>query len=213
MIQVINFSRVARAARWLIAVCLFGCTLGPAETSPVRTYVLDPHLAAPAAAVRRPDATLLISLPKAEPGFDTARMAYVPRQHELGYYAFSQWADTPGRMLLRVLAHAMARTRLWTVVAQVPSGLRPDYRMDCDSLVLEQQFVSRPSRVRLALRAQLIDVKGESIIGARHFEIFQTSSSEDAYGGVVAANQAATDLLDELSHWAAALMDEDSPER
>lgn len=213
MTQPSHVNRVARVARWLIAVTLFGCSMGPTETTPVRTYVLDPDLGTPARVVRRNDATLLISLPKAEPGFDTARMAYVPRQHELGYYAFSQWADTPGRMLLRVLAHAMARTGRWTDVAQAPSALRSDYRMDCDSLALEQQFISRPSRVRLALRAQLIDVKRESVIGARYIEIFQASPSEDAYGGVVAANQAAAKLLDELSYWAVTLMDEDPPER
>jgi cholesterol transport system auxiliary component len=174
---------------------------------------LEPDVVTPAGVVRHNDATLLVSLPKAQPGFDTARMAYVLRQHELGYYAFSQWVETPGRMLLRVLARAMERTGRWYVVAQPPSAVRPDYRMDCDSLALEQQFISRPSRVRLALRAQLIDVKRDSIIGARHFEIFQTSPSEDAYGGVVAANQAAAKLLDEVSNWAMALMDEDPPER
>jgi len=48
-------------------------------------------------------------------------------------------------------------------------------------------------------------------MGARNFEILETSSSEDAYGGVIAANQAATKLLDELSYWVVTVMDEDLP--
>jgi cholesterol transport system auxiliary component len=179
----------------------------------VRTYLLEPNFAAktiPADAVRGDRATLLISVPKAQPGFDTPRMAYLLRPHELSYYAFNQWVDTPGRMMLRFLAHAMESSGLWRAVAQTPSLVRADYRLDCDNLVLEQQFFSR-SQVRLALRAQLVDIKRQTVIGARNFEVFAASPSEDAYGGVLAANEASAKLLDELTSWVAMLMDEYSP--
>ncbi len=204
---------VGRMAGCLIAVALYGCSLGPAETGPVRTYLLNPDFFISANVARNNHASLLISVPKGQPGFDTPRMAYLLRQHELGYYAFSQWVDTPGRMLLRGLAQTMEATGRWYAVVQAPSTVRPDYRLDCDNVALEQQFFSQPSRVRFALRAQLVDAKRQSIIGARNFEVLETSSSEDAYGGVIAANQAATKLLDELSYWVVTVMDEDLPYR
>jgi cholesterol transport system auxiliary component len=212
MTRLSNIFAVARVACCLIAVALCGCSLGPAETTPVRTYLLDPNFAGRTIspnAVQNNHATLLISLPKAQPGFETPRMAYLLRQHELSYYAFNQWVDTPGRMMLRLLAQAMEATGLWRAVVQAPSPIRADYRLDCDNLVLEQQFFSR-GRVRLGLRAQLIDVKRQSVMGVRNFEVFEDSLSEDAYGGVVAANKASAKLLDALTHWVASVM-EDRP--
>jgi cholesterol transport system auxiliary component len=202
---------VARVACCLIAGSLYGCSLGPAETNPVHTYLLDPNFAAKAISTdgaHNDQTILLVSVPKARPGFDTPRMAYLLRQHELSYYAFNQWIDTPGRMMLRPLAQAMEGTGLWRAVVQAPAPIRADYRLDCDNLVLEQQFFS-PSRVRLGLRAQLIDIKRQTVMGMRNFEIFEDSLSEDAYGGVVAANKAAAKLLDELIYWIASVMDED----
>ncbi len=202
---------VVRRVSWLIGLALYGCSIGPAETTPVRTYLLDPDIAIKnisANSARSDRAILLIGVPKAQSGFDTARMAYLPRPHELSYYAFNQWADTPGRMLQRPLAQAMETTGLWRAVVQTSSPVRADYRLDCDNLVLEQQFFSR-SQVRLALRAQLIDVRRQRVIGAHSFEIFEPSSSEDAYGGVVAANRASTKLLDQLTDWLTTVMEEE----
>lgn len=215
MTQVSNIFAVGRIACCLIAVALYGCSIGPAETTPARTYLLNPDISVRKIAANRArndHATLLISVPKAQPGFETPRMAYLLRQHELSYYAFNQWVDTPGRMMLRLLAQAMERSGLWRAVVQTPSPVRADYRLDCDNLVLEQQFFSR-SRVRLGLRAQLIDIKRQTVIGVRNFEVFEGSLSEDAYGGVVAANEAAAKLLDELTSWVATVMDEDMPAR
>lgn len=211
MTRLSNIFAVARVACCLTGVALYGCSLGPAETTPVRTYLLDPSFAAKTISPKpvQNNATLLISLPKAQPGFETPRMAYLLRQHELSYYAFNQWVDTPGRMMLRLLAQAMEATGLWRAVVQAPSPIRAEYRLDCDNLILEQQFFSR-GRVRLGLRAQLIDVKRQSVMGVRNFEVFEDSLSEDAYGGVVAANKASAKLLDALTDWVAAVM-EDRP--
>jgi cholesterol transport system auxiliary component len=128
-------------------------------------------------------------------------MVYLLRPHEVSYYAFNQWADTPARMLMRLLALALEERKLWAAVFQMPGPVPPDYRIDSDNLVMEQQFFSKPSRVRLALRAQLIDMKRRIIMDSRGFEIFEEAPTEDAYGGVIAANRAAARLLDEVAAW------------
>jgi len=189
---------------------LYGCSIGPANRSPPRTYLLNPDFSFRSFSAntgRTYPATLLVSVPKAQPGFDTPRMAYLVRPHEVSYYAFNQWADTPSRMLAALLAQAMEMTGLWRAVVQAPSTVRTEYRLDCDNLVLEQQFFSA-SRVRLALRAQLIDVKRQSVIDARDFEVFEDAPSDDAYGGVIAANRATAKLLEGVVEWTVAIMDE-----
>ena len=58
-----------------------------------------------------------------------------------------------------------------------------------------------PRRVRPALRAQLIEVKRQSVLATRYFELFETARSEDAYGGVLAANLASARLNTEMVEW------------
>jgi len=144
---------------------------------------------------------LLVNPPRALAGFDTSQMVYLRRPHEVSYYAANQWVDTPGRMLSSLLVQAMRSTGLWRAVVQAPSAVRADYLLDCDNLVLEQQFFSQPSRVRLALRAQIVETKNHAILGTRYFEIFEAATSDDAYGGVVAANRATAQLLGEMADW------------
>jgi cholesterol transport system auxiliary component len=195
---------------WLVVflLALAACSIGPSESRAPTTYLLDPQLTlkTPAHPGWSAAATLLVSPPRSQAGFDTARIAYIRRPHEVSYYAFNQWADTPARMLMGLLAQAMERTNLWRAVVQMPSPVRADYRLDSDSLALEQQFFSTPSRVRLALRVQLIDLKQQRIIGTRDLEVFEEAPSDDAYGAVIAANRATAKLLEQLAAWVSTTM-------
>jgi cholesterol transport system auxiliary component len=128
-------------------------------------------------------------------------MAYLLRPYELNYYALNQWADTPARLLHQIMVENLDKTGQWRAVLQGPSALPAQYRLDTDNLILEQQFFSRPSRVRLALRAQLVDTKQAALLATRFFELFEAAPSDDPYGGVQAANQAAEKLMIEIAAW------------
>lgn len=191
------------------ALLAVACTFPGAERPIVRTYVLSPD----SGTVSRPSASeksavLLVGIPQAKPGYDTARMVYLTRPHEVSYYATNQWADTPARMLHPVLVQALARAGTFEAVVQLPGVARGDYRLDIDNLALEQQFLEKPSRVHLSLRAQLIDLKNLSVVDTREFEVIENAPSEDAYGGVTAANSAMERLLGAISQWLAASMAE-----
>jgi cholesterol transport system auxiliary component len=194
-------------------VLIGACALGPVETSAPRTYFLNPEISwkdPRASGERIGAAVLLITQPKAQAGFDTARMAYLLRPYEVNYYAYNQWADTPARLLHRLIVDSQDKSGLWMAVLQTPSAIQAQYRLDCDDLILEQQFFSRPSRVRLALRAQLIETKTQTILATRYFEIFEAAETDDAYGGVQAANNAAAKLINQLIAWAHTTMEDPS---
>lgn len=146
-------------------------------------------------------AVLLVNLPQTRAGFDTERIVYLKRPHEVSYYAASEWVDTPARMLAPLLVQAFERIGAWQTVIRMPSAVRGDYRIDSDNLTLGQEFFQRPSRVRLTLRAQLIDMQRLRSVGTKTFEILEEAPSEDAYGGVTAANRAVAKLLDEVAAW------------
>ena len=73
------------AVRFLAALALAGFTAGctPFQQAPEespRLHVLQPG-AAPPRAERRTDATVEVGTPRAAPGFDTQRIAYVERPY------------------------------------------------------------------------------------------------------------------------------------
>ncbi len=187
-----------------------GCL--PARPGPViQTYLLNPmpdpeRTARP---VYQPvPATLLVSTPKARSGFDTPQMAYIQRPHELQYFAKNQWTDSPARMLVPPLTKALEQSRIWDAVVVMPSIARGDYRLDIDNLVLQQEFFESPSEIHLSLRAQLIDVHDQCVLGTTDFDVLQPAPSDDPYGGVLAANQAAAKLLEQLVAWLSTYMNE-----
>ncbi|OQW39410.1 MAG: hypothetical protein A4C66_11145 [Nitrospira sp. HN-bin3] len=53
----------------------------------------------------------------------------------------------------------------------------------------------------MTAHAQLVDLKRSTIVGMQRFEAIETAPSENAYGGVVAANRAVAVLLDEITGW------------
>ena len=197
-------NKILRMVSFTLLLLIGACSLGPTETTAPRTYFLNPEISwkNPHGYRERIGTTvLLITQPKAQAGFDTARMVYLLRPYEVNYYAFNQWSDTPARLLHRIMVENLDKTGLWRAVLQTPGTVPAQYRLDSDNLILEQQFLSRPSRVRLALRGQIFDTKKSAILDTRYFELFETAASDDAYGGVLAANRAAEKLLVEMAEW------------
>ena len=126
---------------------------------------------------------LVVGLPQAEAGFEQPRMAYLRRPYEVSYYATNVWVDAPARMLAPLLVRSLEATGLWRVVVSMPTVVRGDYRLDTSELLLQQEFLQPPSRTRLQLRAQLLEMKEQRVLGVRSFEVLEPTSSDDAYGG------------------------------
>jgi len=180
---------------------LAACSVLPApKVVSQNIYVLEAGPVIPAAQAKR-DLVLAVSVPRALPGFDTPQMAYVQQPYELNYFVTSRWADTPARMLEPIIAQAMLQTQSFRAVVQ-PSGAIPaDVRLDVELVRLQQDFTTRPSRVQLTLRAQLIDVRGRRLLAAQQFDEQETAASDDAYGGVAAANRLLQRVLGKLAEF------------
>lgn len=195
--------RTLQTALMVLVATAAGCLSPRTDSSEIHTYQLSldgwPSEARPA----KPDGpVLLVSPPQAEPGFETQRMVYVKRPYELEYYAVNQWADTPVRMFAPLMVQALNQQNdAWRAVIPLPSSIRGDYRLDTHGFLLQQEFLQQPSRVRVMVRTQLVDLKGSTILSTRAFEVVENATSENPYGGVQAANRAIAGLLDRVGSW------------
>jgi cholesterol transport system auxiliary component len=177
-----------------LALLAAGCSLlAPAPADETVRHLLD---ARPAVArLPQRDLVLAVSPPRAAPGFDTTAMAYVQTTHALDHYATHRWADTPARMLGPLLTRTLEDAGSFRAVVYGPSGVPADLRLDTEIVVLRQSFLARPSRVELTLRLQLVDVAARQVLATRYIEVVEDATSDDAAGGVAAANAAVARAL------------------
>jgi cholesterol transport system auxiliary component len=195
-------NQLARVACLLLSLTVAGC-LSPRSDSPeIQTYQLSLdgwHSETHADESEGP--VLLVSPPQAEPGFETQRMVYIKRPYQLEFFAVNQWAETPVRMVTPLMVQVLNQRGPWRAVIPLPSSVRGDYRLDAYGFLLLQEFIQQPSRVRVTIRTQLIDLKESMIVSTRAFEVVENAPSENAYGGVKAANRAIAALLDQIASW------------
>ena len=181
------------------ALLLAGCTgFSAPQVANQTIHVLEAQRATKPSPLKR-NLVLAVSEPQTRPGFDTAQMAYVQKPHELNYFVTSRWADTPARMLEPLLVQAMEQTGSFRAVVQLPGAFPADVRLDTELIRLQHDFVTQPSRVQLTLRAQLIDVRGQRVLAVKQFDESENAASDNAYGGVTAANRVLQRVLDQLA--------------
>lgn len=189
-----------------------GCAgLLPKAPPPPSFYALDgfatstsPKRAVPAPGARPLNLgpTLIVNPPHAAAGFDSARLIYVRQAHHLQYFAHSEWVDTPARMAAPLIVAALQRSTRLSAVLLTPSSAHGDLRLDTEILRLQHDFTASPSRVRLSLRVTLVDNATRRVLAWRELDHMSVAPSEDAYGGVVAANVAWQAALADLVNFA-----------
>ncbi len=144
---------------------------------------------------------LVVHVPSAAPGFESARIIYTRQPQRLEYFAQSEWVDSPARMLAPFMVSVLDRSGSFRGVVLAPSAALGDLHLDTHMLRLQQEFGPARSQVRLSFRAQLIDNRSHLVLATRDFESTAASASEDAVGGVAAAQQVMQTVLLDLSHW------------
>ena len=134
--------------------------------------------------------SLLVAVPEAVAGYDTQDMRYINKPYELSSYAHNAWVDTPAEMLLPLILQSLQRSGYFYVVASTPVTENTDYRLDTQLIELEQNFLTKPSRIDLTVKVVLTHVPDNRIVASQLISEHVNCPSDTPYGGVVAANQA-----------------------
>ena len=190
-------------------VVLAGCgSLLPAPPAQPARFLLDdmPTISAekPARqALASTVSTLVVDEPRAAAGYRTRQIAYVRTPNQLEYFAFNQWVEPPALMLAPLLARAIERTGAFRAVLRAPTSAAGDLHLESELVRLQQDFSGTPSRVRLTVRAVLIETSTRRELASREFDAEVVSASDDPTGGVTAANQVAHRVAGEVGAFCA----------
>lgn len=194
----------------LLSALAAGCgSMSPSTIPPPSYYSLDAAQIGSLARTRArattsPAAlTLIVNPPHAASGFGSQRIIYVREAHKLEYFAHNEWIDTPARMLAPLIVGALENSGKFRAVVLTPSAATGELRLDTEIARLEQDFSSKPSRVRFTLRAFIVDNTTRRVLGWREFDETVAAASEDPYGGVIAANRAVQVVLGKLADFCA----------
>ena len=202
MINGINGWPTLKSGRWSWALwavlALVGCTLPHDQTPPPQAYLLEGGAFSPPPARRPSGKTLLVTVPKAAPGFDSNRIAYTKGPPKLDYYNGSIWSDTPAKMLLPILVRAFESTGALKAVIAPPALALANLRVDVDGIRLQQEFMTQPSWVRLTARIKVIDMKSGHVLATQVFEAMEPAPSEDAGGAARATNAVVQKMLGQM---------------
>ncbi|MGH8587347.1 MAG: ABC-type transport auxiliary lipoprotein family protein [Gammaproteobacteria bacterium] len=180
---------------WLALLGLAGCAALPSPPAAVHTYLFSAPFSAPR---RGPGPMLLIATPKAAAGYDRPGIAYRRSPIRLDYYAASEWADEPARLMEPLIIAAVEASGAFEAVVSAGTGLAAETRLDTEIMRIEHELQSTPSQGRLTLRAQLVDVVRRRVIGTQIFDASVPSRSDDAEGAVASIDTALARVLEQV---------------
>lgn len=193
----------ARITAVLFALVLAGCsTLRPTETEPVRTYLLEAQVDR-TVQVKPIPLALTVSTPRAAPGYDTVRMAFVRQPHTLEYFAKNRWAETPAKMLGPLLVRTLDQQTGFSTVTSADGMVKGDVRLDTEITLLQQEFANSQSSLHMKLRVQLVEQASFRVLATQVFDVVEAAPTNDPYGGVIAANRMLPRLLGQIADFAA----------
>jgi cholesterol transport system auxiliary component len=195
--------RIVASSLLALALALSACsgTLLPRPPAPPARFTLDGPRNAPLPATNRaagtatPSLAIAVALPRAASGYDSRHMLYQRRPLELEAFAFHEWVETPAQMLAPLLVRALQDSGAFRVVLLAPSTALAGWRLESELIRLHQDFSTRPSQLRLGLRAVLVDVVSRQVIAWREFELGVAAAGDDPVAGVQAAHQATLQLM------------------
>lgn len=175
----------------LLPVLLAGCAALGAPPAAQTVFDLDMPDAVVLEAGKRPVAVELRAPSWLASSAMQYRLRYAEPQRRLAY-AESRWVAPPAEML------ALALDRTLLTSGSAGSGCR--LRVHLDEWI---QVFHDPARsdVRIAVRASLLPVRGETPVTGRNFTVEAATPTADAAGGAAAAQQALQRLVSELAGW------------
>jgi cholesterol transport system auxiliary component len=180
---------------------LSACSVfSPVKSESPTTYLITstPY---PAMNRKNNNVTLLVSAPEGNAIYNTSSIAYTTHPYQIGYFVKSAWAETPTQMLQPLIVRTLQRTHYFHQVGTSSSLNQYGYILNTHLIQLEQDFSRVPHVVHLVLRAEVINVSNNQILGSKEFTVDELITRNDTYTGVIATNHAVSRVLNQLANF------------
>jgi cholesterol transport system auxiliary component len=198
--------------RKLIVFLIGVGALGIIACSPVSVSVSNQYqlsaFSAKQLAKKPMNITLLVTAPDAAAGYQTGQMLYVKRPFELDAFAKNAWINPPADMLYPLMLQSLQRTNLFEAVTSIAYTLGADYRLDTQLLVLDQNFLKRPSVLEFSAKMVLTRINDNKVLASRIINLQIPCATDTPYGGVIAANKATQQFTANLANFVVSHVEE-----
>jgi cholesterol transport system auxiliary component len=189
----------------ILALCgtlLTGCSVFSPVTPVANTTYLVNTLP-PVAEHARHRGTLFVAEPTSLTIYNTTDMAYSNQVYQVGYFVKSSWAATPAQMLQPLIVQTLQNTKRYSSVTSAVGVGSYNYLLNTQIVQFQQDFTSGRNIFKLHARLQLLSSATNQLVASKDIVIAIPAPCNNAYGGVIAANQAVRDMLDELATFCA----------
>ena len=198
----------ARASRrWLVGalvLALTGCAklLGPGP--PPHLYRITLRSTYPGDLPHR-SGQLLVDVPFAPAGLDTARIALSRSAVSIDYFADSEWIDRVPLMVQTAFLDSFESSGAITAIDREAIGLRADLILKTDIRHFEALYDSRagPPEVWVAIGARLVDPSGREVVAHASFERRKQAQGNDIAQIVLAFDEALGEVINDIVLWTA----------
>ncbi len=150
---------------------------------------------------KKTDITILVSQSQAMSGYQTEQMLYSDKPYQINSFVKNSWISPPSGMLTPLIVQSLQYSNYFFAVASGPDADKTDYRLDTQIIELQQNFLTKPSKIELAIQASITHVDDNRLVSSRIFSIHTPCPSNNPYGGVIAANNTVLTLTKELTKY------------
>ena len=191
--------------RWLLgapSLALTGCAsllgLGPAphlyRVTLKSTYPVNlPHLSG----------QLLVDVPSAPAGLDTARIALSRSAVSIDYFADSEWIDRVPLMVQAALLESFEDSKALSAINRESLGLHADFILKTEIRHFEALYDSpnQAPEVWVAIITRLVNPSGRDIVSEDSFERRVRAETNDVPQIVLAFQEALEGVMEEIVVW------------
>lgn len=185
---------------FLIGVALSLVACGPVKKTIENEYQLSRYSAKKYKS--RPSRyTLLVVKPQAVGGYQTSEMLYIEKPYELMPFAHNAWVDPPANMLFPLLIQSLSSANYFHAIDSTPYAKETTFRLDTLLLSLHQNFLTKPSKVQMSVKAVLSRSRDNKVINSAIIKAQKACSEDTPYGGVIAANEATKAITSSITNF------------
>jgi cholesterol transport system auxiliary component len=193
--------------RWaptIMALALAGCGGLFGGNQHTQLYRVTPVRAFPPDLPQLP-AQLLVDVPTAPAGLDTARIALSRSAVSIEYFADSEWTDRVPLLVQTGLLQSFENSKAVKAIGRESAGLRADFILKTEIRHFEALYESGEGApvVWVAMVTRLVNPTSGDIIAQNAFERREPASENQIPSIVVAFDQALDGVIEDIIVWTA----------